>query len=112
VIKQTRIENLSVITSGVSHTTLESQSLGSFIEQVKPLYDWILFDCPPIHACNDPKIIASKMDGVIMVTQAESTRWEVAQSAKKMIENTKIKVQGVVLNRRKWHIPRWIYQSL
>jgi Mrp family chromosome partitioning ATPase len=52
------------------------------------------------------------MDGVIMVTQAESTRWEVAQSAKKMIENTKVKVQGVVLNRRKWHIPRWIYQSL
>ena len=112
VIKQTKIENLSVITSGVAHTTLESQSLGSFIEQVKPLYDWILFDCPPIHACNDPKIIADKMDGVIMVTQAESTRWEVAQSAKKMIENTKIKVQGVVLNRRKWHIPRWIYQSL
>ncbi len=112
VIKQTTIENLSVITSGVSHTTLESQSLGSFIEQVKPLYDWILFDCPPIHACNDPKIIADKMDGVIMVTRAESTRGEVAQSAKKMIENKKIKVQGVVLNRRKWHIPHWIYQSL
>jgi capsular exopolysaccharide synthesis family protein len=112
VIKQTRIEKLSVITSGVSQTTLESQSLDSFIEQVKPFFDWILFDCPPIHACSDPRILAEKMDAVVMVSQAESTRWEEAQSAKEIIENENIKVLGAVLNRRKWHIPRWIYKRL
>ena len=112
VIKQTRIENLSVITSGVSHTTLESQSLDSFIEKVKPFFDWILFDCPSVHACNDSRMLAEKMDGVVMVAQAESTRWEVAQRAKEIIENEKIKVLGVVLNRRKWHIPGWLYKRL
>lgn len=113
VIKQTELEHLSVITSGVSHTNpFTSQSLNSFIEKAELFFDWILFDCPPIHSCNDSRTLAGKMDGVVMVTQAESTRWEVAQSAKEIIENEKIKVLGVVLNRRKWHIPDWVYKRL
>jgi capsular exopolysaccharide synthesis family protein len=113
VIKQTRFKHLSVITSGVSHTNpFTSQSLNSFIENIKLFFDWILFDCPPIHTCNDSRTLAGKMDGVVMVTQAESTRWEVAQSAKETLENKKIKVLGAILNRRKWHIPGWIYKTL
>ncbi len=113
VIKQTRFKHLSVITSGVSHINpFTSQSLNSFIENIKPFFDWILFDCPPIHTCNDSRTLAGKMDGVVMVTQAESTRWEVAQSAKETLENKKIKVLGAILNRRKWHIPGWIYKTL
>jgi capsular exopolysaccharide synthesis family protein len=113
VIKQTRFEHLSVITCGaaLSHF-FTSESLNSFIEKVEPFFDWILFDSPPIHSCNESRTIAAKVDCVVMVAQAESTRWEVAQSAKAIIENKKIKILGAVLNRRKWHIPAWIYNRL
>jgi Mrp family chromosome partitioning ATPase len=86
--------------------------LVSAIEQIEEQYDWILFDSPPINSCNDSSALASKMDGVVMVVQAENTRWEVAQRAKEQIENDKVKILGVVLNRRKLYIPEWAYKLL
>lgn len=116
VIKQTRLKNLSVITSGIPHTNpfsiYKSQLLDSIIEQLKTHYDWVLFDSPPITTYNDSTSLAGKVDGVLMVVQAEKTRWEVAQSAKERIENGKAKILGVVLNKRKKHIPNWAYKLL
>ena len=47
-----------------------------------------------------------------MVIQAENTRWELAQSAKERIESDKVKILGVVLNKRRMHIPDWAYKLL
>jgi len=116
VIKKTPVKNLSVITSGIPHSNpfsiFESQSLDSFIEQMKDQADWILFDSPPINSYNDSSTLAAKMDGVVMVVQSEKTRWEVAQSARKKIESNRVKILGTVLNRRKHHIPEWAYKML
>jgi len=116
VIKKTQIKNLSVITSGVPHSTpssiFESKLLDQLIEQMKSQADWVLFDSPPINVYNDSSTLAAKMDGVIMVVQAEKTRWEVAQSAKEQIENDKVKITGVILNRRQMYIPEWVYKML
>ncbi len=116
VIKQTNLKNLSVITSGIPHSNpfaiYESQLLDSVIEQLEAQYDWILFDSPPITTCNDSTSLAGKVDGVVMVVQAENTRWEVAQSAKERINNGKANILGVVLNKRKMHIPNWAYKLL
>ena len=116
VIKQPRLKNLSVITSGIPHTNpfaiYESQLLDSVIEQLEAHYDWVLFDSPPITTYNDSASLAGKVDGVMLVVQAEKTRWEVAQSARERIENGKAKILGVVLNRRKLHIPNWAYKLL
>ena len=115
-IKKTQIKHLSIITSGIPHSNpssvLDSSSLASVIEQMKEHYDWILFDSPPINACNDSSTLASKMDGAVMVVQAENTRWEVAQRARERIESDKVKILGVVLNRRKMYIPDWAYKLL
>jgi len=48
----------------------------------------------------------------VIVVQAENTRWEVAQSAKERIKNAKVNLLGVILNRRKMHIPDWAYKIL
>jgi len=116
VIKKTQTNNLSVITSGIPHSVpfslYESNSLDSLIEEMKAQFDWVLFDSPPINSYNDSSALAAKMDGVIMVVQAEKTRWEVAQSAKQRIENDKVKILGAVLNKRKMYIPEWAYKRL
>ena len=116
VIKKTQIKNLSVITSGIPHSNpfsiFESKSLDSFIKQMKDQTDWVLFDSPPINSYNDSSTLAAKMDGVVMIVQAEKTRWELIQSAKERIENGKVKILGAVLNRRKMYIPGWVYKML
>ena len=116
VIEKTPVNNLSVITAGTPHTNpssiFESILLDPFIKQMETQSDWVLFDSPPINSYNDSSTLASKMDGVIMVVQAEKTRWEVAQSARQRMENGKARVLGVVLNKRQMHIPEWAYKML
>lgn len=115
-INKTEIPNLSIITSGVPPSNpssiFQSKLLDALLEQMKQQADWVLFDAPPIHSYNDASTLATKMDGVIMVLQAESTRWEVAQSARERIESEKVKILGAVLNRRKMYIPGWAYRML
>ena len=79
---------------------------------MKAFADWIIFSCPPVNAYNDAAALAGMVDGVVLVIQAEKTRWEVAQSAKDRLEKAGANILGVVLNDRRHHIPEWIYKRL
>jgi protein-tyrosine kinase len=115
-VKITSAANLSAITCGTRSSNpfalLESNRLLLIIEQLKSLADWVLFDAPPVIACNDAGVLAAKLDGVIMVIEAEKTRWEVVNSARKRMENSSGKILGAVLNKRQMHIPGWAYNKL
>ena len=52
------------------------------------------------------------MDGVVLVLEAEKTRWQVADKARESIENHGGKVLGVVLNKRRYYIPDFIYSRI
>lgn len=116
VVKKTPVHNLSVVTAGGPHTSpssiFESSLLDTLIKQMKTKADWVLFDSPPINAYNDSRTLATKVDGVVMVVQAEKTRWEVAQNARQRMEHDNVNILGVVLNKRKMHIPGWAYKML
>lgn len=116
VIKPTKLTNLSVITAGVLHANpfrlFESNILDDLIGRMKHQAEWILFDTPPIISSDDSIMLASKMDGVIMVLQAEKSRWEVARSARERIEAGQGDILGIVLNRRRMYIPNWAYKML
>jgi len=116
VVKQTRTKNLKVITSGILHSNpfslFESTYLDTLIDQMKNEAEWILLDSAPINQYIDSVALSSKVDGVIMVVQAEKTRWEVAQTARKRIEDGRGNILGVILNRRKMYIPAWAYKLL
>jgi Mrp family chromosome partitioning ATPase len=72
----------------------------------------VLLDAAPIGNYPDPQIICPKVDGVIMVITAGKTRRQVAQRVKKEIEDAGGRILGVVINRRKYYIPAWIYKRL
>ena len=116
VIKETGAPNLSVITCGKVHPNpfviLESDSLKTHTEEMKATADWVLFDSPAITSCNDTAALAFRMDGVVLVVESEKTRWEVAENASKLIKRGNGNVIGVVLNKRRFHIPEWIYKRL
>jgi capsular exopolysaccharide synthesis family protein len=116
VTKKSRIKNLSVITSGIPHSTHlvipQGSSFGEVMTQMKTEYDWVLLDSCSISDSSYASVFAAGTDAVIMVLQAEKTRWEVAQNARKQIESEKARVLGVVLNRRRMYIPSWLYKRL
>ena len=116
VVKKTRFENLWVITSGIRHPNpfaiFENRVLDPHIEQMKAGAEWVLFDSPPIKSYTDSIALARKMDGVVMVVQAEKTRWEVAQHNIERLESGNGNILGVILNQRRFYIPGWLYKTL
>jgi capsular exopolysaccharide synthesis family protein len=114
--KETSLENLMVITSGKSHpnpcSILGSDVFGTLNDQLKEKWDWILIDSPPVASCNDSMALACKADGIVLVVQAERTRWEAVQEAQERLKNCGGRVLGVVLNKRRFYIPKWIYKRI
>ena len=95
----------------VSHTG-ESEGPAAIWAPLRAAYDLILVDAPPATTSPQGLAVSRQVDGAVLVIAAEETRWPVAERVKQSIERSGGRVLGVVLNRRKYHIPRWVYQRL
>jgi non-specific protein-tyrosine kinase len=95
------IENLWVLPSGPLPPNpadlLGSRRMEEIIAALKARADLVLFDAPPVLAVTDAALLASKLDGALLVVAAGSTRREHAQRAKEMLERVHIRIVGVAL---------------
>lgn len=116
VMNRTQTEGLLMVTAGSPvappYSLFESTSIDALMKSMRKEADWVLLTAPPVNEHNDAVALAKKVDGVVLVIEAEQTRWEVAQSAKERLEDAGANILGVVLNNRKLHIPGWIYRRL
>lgn len=103
-IQKTEIANLDIMTSGPIPPNpaelLNSKAMTKFIEEVSLKYDQVLFDTPPVIAVTDAQILASKVDGVMLVVNSGVTNKDIALKAKQQLENVKANILGVVLNNK------------
>jgi capsular exopolysaccharide synthesis family protein len=76
---------------------LSSRRMESVIEALKSRADFVLFDAPPVLAVTDAALLASKLDGALLVVSAGQTRREHAQRAKEMLEKVGVRVVGAAL---------------
>jgi len=117
-IKKTPIPNLAIITSGKDYSDISQifESKGPEMEiwmkMLKESFDYILFDSTPLNLYPDSLFLAAQVDGVIFVIQAEKTRREVTKKAKERLEKVKANIIGVVLNKKRYHIPQAVYRRL
>ena len=75
-------------------------------------FDYIILDGPTTQDTPDIQSLSGKVDGIILVIESGKTRQYVARQAKKQLFNTGGKLLGVVLNKRKYYIPEFIYKHL
>ena len=75
-------------------------------------FDYVIFDSAPIVGYPETQTLCSKVDGVIMVITYNKTRSHAAIRTKKELEDAGANILGVVINRRKYYIPDWIYRRL
>jgi capsular exopolysaccharide synthesis family protein len=90
----------------------ESQRFNTFLNNVCNSFDYVIFDSAPVSGFPDTQTLCSKVDGVILVIAYDKTRRQVALRAKKELEDAGANILGVVINRRKYYIPDWIYRRL
>ncbi|MFH1812671.1 MAG: hypothetical protein ABIF28_00725 [Pseudomonadota bacterium] len=72
----------------------------------------ILIDLPPVLEHPDALMMAQAIDGVLLVLEAEETRWPVAREARQRIEAAGTRIIGAVLNRKSHYVPSWLYRLL
>jgi Mrp family chromosome partitioning ATPase len=76
------------------------------------LYDWIVLDCPPVTVYPDAVNLSAASGTGVLVIQAEKTRLEVVEEANSILQDSGLDLLGAVLNRRKYHVPEFIYRRL
>jgi len=69
-----------------------------FLEGLSARYDRVIFDSPPVLAVADPLILASLMDGVVLVIKSAQTSREMARRAVRQLRDIKARVLGAVIN--------------
>ena len=100
-----RDSQLTIITSGPlppnPSELLASQKMAQFLEQIKEMYDIVIFDSPPILVA-DTSVLASLVDGVVLVLNPGKTKKDAARATVEQVQRVGTKVIGIVFNR----IPR------
>jgi protein-tyrosine kinase len=87
-----------------------SPQITSFWDSLRKSYDLVLIDAPPAEESPDGIEIARRVDGVVLVVEAEKTRWQVVDNLKGKIEHCGGNILGVVINKRRFYIPENIYR--
>lgn len=90
----------------------EPAGMAEFWERMRQEFELVVVDCPSVADSFDPIMLASQMDAVVLVVAAESTRAPVAQNLRDRIAEVGGPIVGVVLNRRRFHIPGFLYRRL
>ena len=103
VIQPTEVPGLSLMTSGPippnPSELLASAKMDKLLETVKERFDMVILDAPPVLAVTDASVLASKVDGIVLVVAAGTVRPEIASKAKDLLEKANGHILGVVLNR-------------
>jgi non-specific protein-tyrosine kinase len=76
---------------------LSSRRVPALITALKTQADILLFDAPPVLAVSDTALLASNLDGVLLVVSAGHTRRDHALRAKELLEKVRVRVVGAVL---------------
>jgi Mrp family chromosome partitioning ATPase len=84
----------------------------SWCQGLRMHFDLVVVDSAPLTISPDGLAIASKVDGVILVVEAEKTRWQIVRQARDNIARVGGNILGVVLNKRRFYIPQFIYKYL
>ncbi|MBX3084380.1 MAG: CpsD/CapB family tyrosine-protein kinase [Anaerolineae bacterium] len=100
-LKSVGVENLAVLTSGPLPPNpadlISAKKMETAIDALKSKAEYVLFDAPPVLAVTDTALLASKLDGVLLVMKAGKTRRDYAQQAKVALERIHVRIVGVAL---------------
>lgn len=103
VLRETDLPNLSVICSGsIPPNPAElvgSRAFDQLMERLEEMADVIILDSPPCIPVTDPLILASRVDGVLLVLHVGHTKKAAIRHAQDLLERAHARIIGVVYNQ-------------
>lgn len=101
-IQTTSVKGLDVLPCGPLPPNpaelLHTARFKELLDELGRLYDLVLLDSPPVGAAADPLVLASMVDGIVLVIRADKTSLNAARQAKRRLQDVNGHIFGVVLN--------------
>ena len=75
-------------------------------------FDFVILDLPPILTSPDTALMAAGCDGLLVVIEQQFLKWEIVEHGVQALRDKGVSVLGSVINRRKFALPKIIYDRL
>lgn len=115
-ITESGIEGLDVLAAGDDATltarSLSGDGINDLLKEWSTRYDHIVLDSSPVLTSSASIQLARHVDGVLLVAACERTKWQVLETAQDKLLSSGGNVIGVILNQRRYYIPRFLYRSV
>ena len=102
VVHDTEIPNLSFVSSGRFPPNpaelLGSSRMQTVLHESKARFDIVLLDSPPLLAVTDAAVLATMVDGVILIIRTQRTKRDAVHRALGHIRSVRARLLGAVLN--------------
>jgi capsular exopolysaccharide synthesis family protein len=82
---------------------LSSRRLAEFLTEMRPRFDYVLVDSPPV-GVSDSVVLAAQGDGVLLVLDSQRTRKGSLRQALRSLQGVGANVLGTVMNN--FDVPR------
>jgi capsular polysaccharide biosynthesis protein len=93
-------------------TLLDSEKAKDVIAQARSKYDLVLIEGPDLRSYKDSLLLSSLVDGVVLIVSESRTRVPVINWTLKPLRDHGANILGAVLNRRKFVIPKFVYERV
>lgn len=77
---------------------LHTNRFSEIVEELKGIYDRVVFDSAPVGAVTDPVILGTQVDGTVLVVKCQKTTRPAAKQAIRSLRDANVNIFGVVLN--------------
>jgi protein-tyrosine kinase len=90
----------------------DAQGPGAFWKKLKEGFDLVLIDSPPAITSPECLSLCRWTDGVILIVEAERISQPVVEHVRESIVRNGGRILGMVLNKRRYPIPGFLYKRL
>jgi Mrp family chromosome partitioning ATPase len=108
------IPNLHVMSSGdvLRGATFNLKRFAAVLPALREAFDFMIVDAPPVSHNFDVLMLSLHLDSVILVAEANRTRFQEVREALKELKRAGTNLLGIVLNRQKEDMPKAIQNWL
>ncbi len=115
-IVNTPIANLSIVAgrgkAKHDELTFDPFKTAELLSDYKCHFKLVIVDIPAPTELNGSIYLAGKLDGVVLVIESELSDGRTALRTKQQLVDANANLLGVVLNKRRKHVPNWLYNLL
>ena len=95
-----------------SGPAIQAPGWASLIRALRPQFDMVITDAPALDRSFTGIMLSPHMDATVLVVSAESTRASAVRTLRDRLAEVGSNTAGVILNKRRFHVPQAAYERL